>query len=191
MFTSFSTSPMDVSKDPASQLTPELFHKIADGDQDAFHLLYNETAKSIFGFLLSILHNREDAEDLLQETYIKVRLHAKEYTHQGKPLAWMLTIARNLAYMKLREQKKYSYAQVEDLNLEDTFQHIQNLEDRMVLEAAFRILDDEEREIVILHAISGLKHREISILLDKPLPTVLSKYHRSIKKLRQELVQRI
>lgn len=189
MFTSFSTGSAEVPKGPVSQLTPELFHKIANGEQEAFHQLYSETAKSVFGFLLSILHNKEDAEDLLQETFIKVRLHAGEYTHQGKPLAWILTIARNLAYMKLREQKKYSYTQVEDLNLEADFGQIQNLEDRMVLEAAFRILDEEEREIVILHAISGLKHREISTLLDKPLPTVLSKYHRSIKKLRQKLVQ--
>ena len=48
-------------------------------------------------------------------------------------------------------------------------------------------LSDEERQIVTLHALTGLRHREIAALLELPLPTVLSKYHRAIRKMRADL----
>lgn len=63
------------------------------------------------------------------------------------------------------------------------FSDVKNLEERIVLEAAFRILNVEERQIVVLHAVSGLKHKEISQIMRRPLSTVLSKYNRAIKKL--------
>ena len=53
--------------------------------------------------------------------------------------------------------------------------------------AALELLDAEERRIVLLHAVTGWKHREIASLLELPLPTVLSKYHRALKKLRKQL----
>ena len=49
---------------------------------------------------------------------------------------------------------------------------------------ALSYLADEERRIVLLHAVTGMKHREIAALLELPLPTVLSKYHRALKKMR-------
>ena len=57
-------------------------------------------------------------------------------------------------------------------------------EDRMALTALLTALEDQERQIVTLHALTGLKHREIAALLGLPLPTVLSKYSRALKKRR-------
>ena len=60
-------------------------------------------------------------------------------------------------------------------------------EDREVLQQALASLGDVERQVVLLHAVTGLKHREIAALLEMPLATVLSKYHRALKKLRVQL----
>ena len=60
-------------------------------------------------------------------------------------------------------------------------------EDREVLSAALGVLGEQERQIVLLHAVSGLKHREIAQLMELPLATVLSKYHRGLKKLKKKL----
>ena len=57
----------------------------------------------------------------------------------------------------------------------------------MVLHAALYSLSEEEQRIVLLHATTGLKHREIAHILDLALPTVLSKYHRALKKLKRIL----
>ena len=59
--------------------------------------------------------------------------------------------------------------------------------DRMVLETAMSVLDAEERQIVILHAMTGFRHREIAEVLDLPTGTVLSKYNRALKKMRKEM----
>ena len=63
-------------------------------------------------------------------------------------------------------------------------------EDRLVLEQCLKALDDSERQIVILHAVGGMKHRETAELLGLPLATVLSKYSRAIKKLKSKLEKR-
>ena len=174
----------------SSFLGEELFQKTSMGDTEAFRTIYIHTANSVYGFLLSILKNKEDAEDLMQETYIKVREKAHLYQEQGKPLAWILTIAKNLAYMRLREKKKVVFIDIQETEVSLDFSDVANAEDRMVLEAAFRVLNWEERQIVVLHAISGLRHREIGQLLKKPLSTILSKYNRALKKLKREIEER-
>lgn len=175
----------------AAALNTALFRHIAAGDKEAFQFLYKETYKSVYVFLLSIVQNREDAEDLLQETYIRVRLHADQYEEQGKPLAWIFTIARNLALMRLRDLKRFCCQDVASLQVSVQFSGIEDAEDRMVLISAFQVLAEEERTIVLLHAASGFKHREIAQILDKPLATVLSKYRRAIKKLQHELIKNL
>ena len=58
-----------------------------------------------------------------------------------------------------------------------------------MLEAALKALGDEERQVVLLHAVSGLKHREIAQDLGLPLSTVLSRYNRALKKLKRHLTE--
>ena len=105
----------------------------------------------------------------------------------GKPMAWILTITKNLAMTVLRDRGRTT-----DLPEENWLQMpgespFEDTEKRMVLNAAMRMLSAEERQIVMLHAVSGLKHIEIAKLLGLPLPTVLSKYSRAKKKLQNTL----
>lgn len=168
----------------------QLMKRIGAGDQEAFRQLYQNTDKSMYSFILSIIKNPADAEEVLQDTFLKVWTSACGYQSQGKPLAWMFTIARNLCYMKFRDQKHLSDLSVEDLHeseLGEVSLDIENVADKIVLKAALEILKEEEREIVLLHAGAGLKHREIAGSLKLPLSTVLSKYNRAMKKLEQYL----
>ncbi|HWT27812.1 MAG TPA: sigma factor-like helix-turn-helix DNA-binding protein, partial [Mobilitalea sp.] len=77
--------------------------------------------------------------------------------------------------------------QVEDMEDDLSFSYVTDSDDRLVLQAALEILNVEEREIILLHAISGFKHREIADNLGMPLATVLSKYNRGLGKLRKHL----
>ena len=65
---------------------------ISFGDKDALSTLYNLTKTSVYGFALSILKNMHEAEDVLQEVYIRIYENASFYNPNGKPLAWILTI---------------------------------------------------------------------------------------------------
>lgn len=169
----------------------ELFIQIAEGDVQALETLYYQTYQAVYGFILSILKNQYDAEDILQETYIKIKTGAHLYKPQGKPLAWIFTIARNLSYMKIRKDKNTQTSPYEELENMLDFSAVEDKENKLLLEAAFSILGDEERQIIILHANTGLKHREIAALVKLPLSTVLSKYNRGMKKLRNYIEGRM
>lgn len=164
----------------------EVLKRLAKGDKTALEELYHETKAAIYGFSLSITKNPADSEDVLQETYLKIWANADRYIAKGTPMSWILMIAKNLSLMKLREKKRHQDLEPEEWDMEF---HIPdsagNTEDRHLLEAALNLLTLEEREIILLHAVSGLKHREIAELLDMALATVLSKYHRALKKLRK------
>ena len=72
--------------------------------------------------------------------------------------------------------------------MSDGTDHAKDVENRMLLEHLFSILGEEERTIVVLHMINGLKHREIAELIGLPLSTVLSKYNRSLKKMKNNIL---
>ncbi len=168
-----------------------IFYRIGAGDKTAFCELYEKTRNAVFSYALSLLCNREDAEDAMQETYLKIRSAAHLYQPMGKPMAWVFTIARNVCMMKFRQRKHYSGVSLDEIREDIDCSDIEDREDRIVLETAFHILSREECQIIVLYAVSGLKHREISELLSIPLSTVLSKYNRGIKKLRKQLEERL
>lgn len=167
------------------ELDERLILRMANGDRDAFGDLYHVTSSAVYGFALSILKNKHDAENVMHDTYIRAFKSAPSYKPMGKPMAWILTIVRNLSYNLLK-----SGHMSEDLSEYEGLLGASESEssvDRMILEKAFEILEFEERQIVILHALTGMKHKEIAELLDIPIGTVLSKYNRSLKKMRKEI----
>lgn len=161
-----------------------LILSIADGDMDALHKLYEQASSGVYGFALSITKNIHDAEDILQETFLSVYNKASDYKPQGKPMAWILTIAKNAALTKLRNANRTDELDDTHTLIEAQLSVTLNTEHRLIIERIFGVLDDREKQIVMLHAVSGLKHREIAALLDLPTGTVLSKYNRAIKKLK-------
>ena len=164
-----------------------IFFRIASGEKDAFCTLYQKTRSAVFAYALSLLQNRADAEDAMQDTYLKIRSAAHLYRPEGKPMAWIFTITRNVCLMKIRQQKHFTAFSVEEVQPAMDFREIEDIEDRTVLMTAFRVLSQEECQIIFLHAVAGVKHREIAEFLKLPLSTVLSKYRRGLKKLESEL----
>ena len=171
------------------KIDEQLILKTGRGDEKAFEELYLETKKSVFGYILSILKNLHDSEDALQDTYLQIRCAARSYEPQGKPLSWIFTIAKHVCFMKLR--KTHNHPEIDIENIENSSEYSSedttNTVDHITLKAVLELLTEEERKIVILHAVTGIKHREIASLLDMPLATVLSKYKRSLAKLKQYL----
>ena len=183
MLTFFSIAPLNDSLDTGTKHLDELIEKIAAGDRDALALLYEQTNKSVYGFALSILKDTHDAQDVLQDCYLRIYSAADSYRSQGKPMAWILTITRNLCLKCRQAHSKCAPMPEEDWNFIPQEDAEFSAGDKMTLSLCMKSLSDVGRQIVVLHAVSGLKHREIAALLKMPLPTVLSNYNRPIKKL--------
>ncbi|MBR3146984.1 MAG: RNA polymerase sigma factor [Eubacterium sp.] len=169
-------------------LDERLILDMADGDKEAFRKIYEATDSTVYGLALSILKNRQDAEDVMHDAYIRIYSGAHSYKPEGKPLAWIVSIVRNLCLNKIREGNRADGFDDEKISeVEDPGDEIEQLTARMVLDAAMDVLDDEEREIVLLHAVTGYRHREIADLMGMPQGTVLSKYNRALRKMKNEL----
>ncbi len=169
------------------EVLEKLIIDIAGGSKNALEELYRQTDSSVYGFALSILKRPHEAEDVMHDAYVKIYESAGGYRPQGKPMAWILTIVRNLSLARFRSKDSSNLSLMEDWLETDDNDFTEASLDQIILSRVLRNLSDEERQIVILHSISGLKFKEIAYVLEIPLSTTISKYHRSLSKLRRIL----
>lgn len=163
-----------------------LMEYMIKGDENAFEIIYNETKDRVFYTVLAILRDYPLAEDIMQDTFIKVRQNVSSYRAGSNPIGWIITIARNLA---LNEYKKRTRETPVDTDQSDYLFKDYTIDNSSTyaVQSMLKVLDVREREIVILHTISGFKHKEIARIMNTPLGTVLWLYNRAMKKLRIEL----
>ena len=163
--------------------------QVSDGLEtaaDAMREIYLEMKDKIYTFIL--LHvgkqNKYLAEDILHETFIAVYDSAKNFRSFTNPRAWLLTIARNKAVSQIRMLSR-------TVNMEDEFfdsaDYSTPFTDETGTESLLSCLSEKDREIVVLHAIYGFKHREIAKITNQPLGTVTSRYKRSLDAMRKSL----
>lgn len=150
-----------------------------------FKKLFDENKKYVFAIALSILRDFELAEDVLQEVYIKLFQQMK-YQEISNVKAWLITVSRTKALDQYRKKKR----EITGLD-SDYFERLEcTSEDpleKLVLSKYLELLDQEERQIVIMKGIMGMKHREIANIVDIPLGTAIWKYNAAIKKLRKNI----
>lgn len=170
-----------------SRRLEEYLKEIADDNMASLRLLYEETSAGVYSFTLSMLKNREDAEDAMQDVYLSIHRSAHLYTPMGRPMEWIMTVTKNICISRLRNRSKLKPLSDEDKPI--AFPDISRSEDRMLLNEALKILTDEERKVIILKTVAQLKHREIATVLGIPQATVRSKYRRALKKLKQYLTK--
>lgn len=156
--------------------------RMADGDISAMGELYELIKTDVYAYACSKLGRTPEAEDITQDTFVQIYKNAALYTSCGKPLAWVFTVELNLIRrMKQKERGDLPLEEIIENGSEENVE--ENTVEAVFVEQLMSRLGEDEREVVVLHAVSGLKHREIAKLLGLPLSTVLSRYNRAIKKL--------
>ncbi len=101
-------------------------------------------------------------------------------------MAWIMKIAKNLYLMKLRKENREQPVELEECHGLIAMDQVGAAEDRIFLKEMFQNISGEDRDIIIMHVMMGMKHKEIVKILGKPVGTVLSRYHRSMKLLKQK-----
>lgn len=165
----------------------DLIVRIDRDDRSALEEFYTLTERTLYSYVLAIVKNPYDTQDIVQDTYLKVRASAHLYQKQGKPLAWLFTIARNLAMDLFRRNSRFLSEEAFEMDDTMEYSYVTEMTDRLVLETAMNILTERERQILLLHLVAGIRHREIAANLGLPLSTVLSCYQRTLKKLKRYL----
>ncbi len=158
--------------------------RISEGDTNALTVIYDCMARQMFVLALSILKNYADAEDAMQETFLKVIQSIYTYRENGNARAWLLSITRNVAIDMLRKKKDMTC--IDDLSVIPE-KSSGDFADSLALNEALMNLEQADREIIVLKIVSGMKFRDISDLVELPLSTVQKRYQRALKKLKRQL----
>jgi RNA polymerase sigma-70 factor, ECF subfamily len=148
-----------------------------------FDTFYAATKKQVFFAVITIIKDENLAEDLIQDTYLKFLENIDYVNEQGNVKAYLTKIARNLAINMYNKRKK-------EIIDNEQFEYMPSNEpipyDEQAIFQILEILEDEEKEIVVMHVINELKFREIADIVEKPLGTVLWIYNKAIKKLKSK-----
>lgn len=158
----------------------QIIKELKNKNYQSFDQFYNLTKNQVFYAIVSIIKDKNLAEDLMQDTYMKFLEKIDQYKMGSNVYAYLSQIGRNLAINTYNRRKK-------EVRSEEIFETIPAEEPVEHDEEIFKILDIlelKEREIVTLHVINDLTFREISEIIDKPLGTVLWIYQKAIKKLK-------
>ena len=167
-----------------------LISRVALGNRDAFGELYNLTSAKLFGICLRILNDRGEAEEALQETYVKVwRSAAKFATGTASPISWLAAIARNAAIDRYRK-KKPEAADVSEAELiaDEAPSPEANAiltDDMQNLDVCMAELDERHADAIRNVYLSGWTYNEAADELDVPLNTVKTWIRRGLISLRE------
>ena len=165
--------------------------KIATGNREALRQLYDEMKNPIFLFALSLVKNYQLAEDIEQETFLKIMQSARNYRAGTNAKAWIFGIARNCCVDGLKANSKYISIDEEILSAVPAENNeIERAENAVVALEALSTLSEDEQTIVSLYLYAGLKQTEIAKALNMPYLAVRSKYGYAIKKLKQHFTRK-
>ena len=160
-----------------------LIQRIAVGDMSALESLYSAMYGEIFAYLRSMLGgDSHSAEDLAQDTFIRVYRYAPKFAAMGQGRAWVYRIAGRLAFTHLSRNSSVSGELDANMPANDDVEE-SAVNSRAIAEA-MAALSPEEKQVVSLHAVSGLTLREISEILGQPIGTVKWRHAEAVKKLR-------
>lgn len=174
----------------------ELIQAYIDGNDKAFEILLNRHQNQIYTKLITLVRDRDVADDLFQETFIKVINTLKEgrYNEEGKFLPWVMRIAHNLAIDYFRKGKKmpmvrsdeyndvFATISNDDLHIEDKLCRDQTLSD---VKRLIRFLPEEQRTVVMMRHYYGMSFKEIAESCDISINTALGRMRYALINMRK------
>lgn len=172
------------------------------GKQGSFDELVHRYTHPIYNFSYRLTGNTQTAEDITQETFIKVWKNINRYNSNHSFKSWIFTIARNTITDHLRKKKTIPFSNLsshEEFAFEDSLPDEEilppdifaKIEDRKLLEKLLEKVPEEYKTVLILHYQEGLTFEEIGTILKKPSNTVKSWHRRSLIKLRELINQEL
>lgn len=185
------------------QADEDLMVLYQQGEVRAFEILLGRHRKSVYNFILRFVGDKETAEDLLQETFMRVIKGADAYKRQAKFTTWLYTIARNLCVDQTRRRKHRRHASLdapmdtseESGSLMDVIASNEMASDRKsvnkqlfaTMQRAIAALSEEQREVFLMREFLDLPFKQIADVVGVPENTVKSRMRYALEKLRLEL----
>ena len=158
--------------------------RLRAGDPEAQEMLFRAFEAPVYSLARRICRTTEDAEDVLQETFIEVFKSIHQFRGQGSIWGWVRTVASSKALMRLRRNK---YRDTDDLADDLAPMKREDTALRMDLESALERLSETSRAVVWLHDVEGYTHDEIAGMMDRTVSFSKSQLARAHARLRKYL----
>jgi RNA polymerase sigma-70 factor (ECF subfamily) len=167
----------------------DLIISCKNGDQKAFKELYMLYAKSMFNIAFRILKNHDEAEDILQEAFIKAYYKINQYDFQATFGAWLKKIVVNQALDYLRKESKWKMDELADNDMtEESDIDWEGIDMKVdIVKKAILNLPTGFRTVASLFLIEGYEHKEIATILSISENTSKSQFHRAKRKIKEYL----
>ncbi len=153
--------------------------------------LYDEYYDRIARYAYSRIGNKDDAEDIAGEVFLKALQNLKSYREQGPPLqVWLFKIAHNLVVDYLRKNSKFKSVPIDGIDMRDSSDPAAVAEMNLEIERvkiALKELSADQQEVIRLRFLAGLTSREVSYLMGKTDGAVREMQRAALEKLRQLL----
>lgn len=178
-----------ISTDDADQLR-QLLAQCSLGDRRAFETLYRRVAPRLHGVALRFMGRRDLAEDVLQESFVRIWNNASRYqAHLSAPLTWMINITRNQAIDQLRKHRERPLSEREEQAIVDEAPSAHELLNRTreasSLNRCLELLEGMQRQSITIAYFQGLSCAELAEQLAAPLGSVKSWIRRGMERLRR------
>jgi RNA polymerase sigma-70 factor (ECF subfamily) len=175
----------DTDRDP--HLVAQAVARAKEGDMSALHFLYTRFADDVCGYVLGIVRDPHEAEDITQNVFTKLMTAIKKYEQREVPFAaWILRVARNVALDHVRARRAIP---CEEVRTDDDAHEQVGFERSQSLREALRRLPEEQREVLVLRHIAGLSPAEIAQRLGKTEGSIHGLHHRGRGALRAALLE--
>lgn len=179
----------------------KLIEEYLNGEDEAFAKLLKKHLSSVYNFLYRLAGDRETAEDLAQETFVKVWKNLKNFDRNRSFKAWIFTIAKNTTFDYFKKKKEVAFSAFVDEEGESRFDEIADenilpdeiLEQKDIAEELDIILQKlplHYRAILLLHYKEDFTLSEIAEILNEPYNTIKSRHRRGLVALKKELIQK-
>lgn len=179
----------DAVNNTATRDIEDIVMRVKNGDQAAFGRLYDRYVAAIYGIVLKIVRSEDVAEDVLQDTFVKIWKNIHSYNSaKGTVFTWMLNIARNTAIDRLRKMQNLNKAKIqkqgEHVNNPDRQRSTINTNTIGLIDEVEK-LSPEHRLMVEYIYFSGYTQQEVADELDMPLGTVKTRIRSAVGELRK------
>jgi RNA polymerase sigma factor (sigma-70 family) len=179
----------------------ELIRNYLEGNEACLEMLINRHKRKVFTSILMVVNDRYIAEDLFQETFIKVvkTLRGGKYNEEGKFLPWVIRIAKNLAIDYFRKTKRMPTITSHDgLDLFRTFQISEDNKEQSMIKSQkeqtvrdlIKLLPEEQREVLVLRHYADLSFKEIADITHVSINTALGRMRYALSNLRKIIAEK-
>lgn len=163
-----------------------IFKEFKENDMSSYDIFYKEYYSLIYGIVFSILKNKENSEDVVQNVLIKIfSLDKSKFPDRGS-LSWLYTVSKNEALNYLRKNKQF--VNIEEIyEIKEETDEIEKIIDVHTYNKIINGLNEKEKEIVSLKILSNFTFKKIGQLLKMPTATVQWKYYKAVDSLKISL----